>query len=91
MMVWNFIIWLIASVSLSNIMTQEFVFQPYRDWVEKTFPYNKKLIYLVNCPVCTGFWTGIATSFLFSGVEWWWAGFISSIACKMFIIWCEKD
>jgi hypothetical protein len=83
------VIWAFMSVGLSNILTREFVFEWWRKWVEKTFPYNNTFNYLVNCIVCTGFWCGIATSFFFPTISWWWAGFVCSILCKIVATYTE--
>lgn len=78
------------SVSIANILTQEYIFEGFRTWIEKTFPYNRLINYLVNCPVCTSFWTGLFCSFLFPSVIWWSAPFISCLVAKVFVIWENK-
>lgn len=79
-------IFILVSVSITNIITSEFIFEDFRNWwEEKLFPKSKKLKYLISCPVCTGFWIGLFTSFLF-GIPFWIAPFITSIFCKLLLI-----
>lgn len=83
------IIWALMSIGIANALTKEYVFQWWRDWVEKTFPYNNAFIYLTNCVVCSSFWIGTATSFLFANIQWWWAGFVALILAKIVATYTE--
>jgi len=89
-MIMQWIIWLLVSVSATNIITCEYIFAWLHEWVERVFPYNTYLITLINCPTCMGFWVGFAASFVFPSVSWWAAPFVCSLACKVFTIWSNK-
>lgn len=81
------IIYIITGVSASFIITREFIFEGLRDRWERLFFFSDKLKYLITCPVCLGFWVGLAASFLFPSVQWWWGGLAVSLACRLVQIW----
>lgn len=69
--------------------TQEYVFEWWRNWVEKTFPYDTRfsvtLKTFVNCPICQSFWVSLATVWLFPELEplWFAWPFASLITTKI--------
>ena len=56
----EFIIYILAVYGMTYIITKSFLFQSFRD----LFIKHKYLSYLVNCPVCMGFWVALIIYFL---------------------------
>lgn len=52
----EFIIFLLASIGLTFIVTQSYVFKSIRTSVQKICPILGKLL---HCPMCFGFWSSI--------------------------------
>lgn len=64
MIVFGFILVVLASVSIANIITEEYVFKWLRNLIIKT---NREwLITLFHCVTCMSFWCG-----LFVGLIWY--------------------
>lgn len=61
----NIIILYLISIGAADCVSRQYVFHRFREWVEKTFPYNQTFITLANCPVCQSFWTSFIVSFAF--------------------------
>lgn len=79
----NLLIFILASMGLTNAMVEENIFAWLRNLVKKYFPYSL-LNDLVNCQVCMGFWVGIGLSLIFPfGVHWFLCGLISSAVIKL--------
>lgn len=78
---------LVASVSLANIITQEYACK----WLRNFFSHWKVTSVMFRCITCMAFWTGLGV-FLIGGYGWHslvWA-LISSITAKTFYIWTTK-
>lgn len=45
----------------TNIITQSEIFEPIRDWADKTSHFLSSLF---SCPMCMGFWVGVFWSFI---------------------------
>lgn len=86
----NLILFILVSVSVTNIITSEFIFEKPREWWMKLFGWNEKLKYLITCPICLGFWVGLALSFPF-GIEWYIAPFITSIMAKLLVLYENRQ
>lgn len=77
------------AVGIADCLTQEYVFQWFRDWVSRTFPYDTAfsvtLKTFVNCPICQSFWASLAVVWFFPLlVEWWFVcPFICLITAKL--------
>lgn len=56
------IIFIIIGCGITNILTQSYIMEWYRDLFKK----NEYLSYLVKCTMCTGFWVGLIVSFIYS-------------------------
>jgi len=52
----TFLKFLLATIGLTFIVTQSKLFDPIRKFFGKI---HKKIEYLLNCPMCFGFWAGI--------------------------------
>ena len=51
----NFIIFLLATIGLTLIITQSYIFKTIREKAQKI---NSSLGKLFRCPMCMGFWCG---------------------------------
>lgn len=81
------IIFIIASIGLTNIIVREYVFEWLRKLINKWFPHSI-LNKLINCETCMGFWVGLVLALLFPaiGIHWFLAGLISSAANKLILL-----
>lgn len=81
----NLILFILVSISLTNIIYQEYVFAWFRNFIDKYFKYSL-LNKMLRCPTCLGFWCGILTSFAFPefGISWIVGAFITSITMKTY-------
>jgi len=81
----HLIIFILASISLTNIIGREFIFEWFRKFVNKHFRYSL-LLKILNCSTCLGFWTGLLIALLFPilGIHWFLGGLISSICMKTY-------
>ena len=61
---------LIISMSITNIVTQEYIFEPIRNLWCKIFSKHEKIQYLITCPICSGFWIGLFCGLLFFFGQW---------------------
>jgi hypothetical protein len=52
----DFTIFLLATIGLTMIITQSYIFKPIRENIQKISPFLGKLL---HCPMCFGFWSGI--------------------------------
>lgn len=59
-----------ATQRLTNIITDEEITRPAREWITATMPEGSRLTYLVNCPRCVSVWAGLAIG---SGITPRWA------------------
>ena len=57
----NFIVWALAVIGISTIVTQSTIFRPIRERLGKL---NKHLKTFLECSYCFSFWAAIATSML---------------------------
>lgn len=60
----NLILFILVSLSVTNIVVREYVFEWLRSYIRKWFP-NSLLNKMIHCPTCAGFWVGILLSFIF--------------------------
>lgn len=75
----DLLIFILATLGMTNIIVFGSIFEKPRNWVDKVFPYSM-LNKLLNCTTCIGFWSGIFLSLVFPfGIHWFIAGCISSI------------
>jgi len=58
----NFILFVLATIGLSFIITQYYIFKWLRDYAQSK---SKLLGKLLNCNSCVGFWSGLLIQFLF--------------------------
>lgn len=66
------IVAIIAAYGIVNIVTQGAIFDPLKEWLNSFDGIMvKKLVYLLNCPMCFGFWVGILLGCLYGPFEWW--------------------
>lgn len=90
----NLFIVLIISMSITNIITNEYIFEPIRDLWCRIFKKCEKLQCLISCPICCGFWVGLFLGLLFFFNQWISVAFIAfgtSFAMKLFSTWESKD
>jgi hypothetical protein len=85
----NFLIFLLATIGATLIVTQSYIFKPIRDYACKISP---KLGKLLHCSMCFGFWTSFIIQFIILAHErmsfiFYWSdmyyiiyGFIGSLA-----------
>ena len=70
----QFIILILASAGIINVLLFSPIFDWYRDLIVKIFDKfgkRKNGEYLIGCPVCTGFWVGVVMTALFAtGYIW---------------------
>lgn len=52
----DFTIFLLATIGLTMIITQSYIFKPIRKIIQQISPVLGKLL---HCPMCFGFWSGI--------------------------------
>lgn len=83
----NLIIFIIASISLTNIISREYIFEWFRKFIGKHFKYSM-LNKLINCETCLSFWIGLILSLIFPqlGIYWFLGGLIASICTKTYVI-----
>jgi uncharacterized protein (DUF2062 family) len=83
----DLLLFVLCSISLTNIIVREYIFQWMRNIIKKIFPYSL-LNKMIHCETCTGFWVGVALSLIFPffGLHWFIAGLISSISNKILAI-----
>ena len=80
----NLFIFIVISISLTNIIVRESIFEWFRNIFNKWFPYSI-VTKIVNCEACMGFWIGIILCFLYPiGLHWFICGLISSIMNKTY-------
>lgn len=79
---------ILVTCGVSFIVTQEYIFEAFRDVWCIVFHWSKLLQYVISCPVCLGFWIGLLFSFtpLFPTISFWVAPFITSFCCKLVLI-----
>lgn len=76
-------------MGIVDATTQEYVFEWFRAWVDKTFPYDTTfsvtLKTFVNCPICQSFWVSLITVWFFPALTQWWfvCPFICLISAKI--------
>ena len=81
------IIFILTTTGVSFIISQEFIFEGFREMWEKCFSFSDKLKYLISCPVCLGWWIGLVFSFLpFFNIHYLCAPFITAISCKIILL-----
>lgn len=87
------LIFIFLTCGVTFIITQEYIFEGFRNLWCKCLWFSKHLQYLITCPVCLGFWVGLVFSFtpLFPNMEYWFAPFITSFICKLVLIWQGKN
>jgi hypothetical protein len=83
----NLIIFIIISISLTNIVVRESIFERPRNFVDRIFHYSL-LNKVLQCETCFGFWAGILISVLFPSLQMHWliGGLLASIANKVFVL-----
>lgn len=79
------ILFIFVSCSVTNIITSEYIFEPIRDIWQRAFKRWDKIKYLISCPVCLGFWVGLALSFAFH-IHCLIGALITSLCMKVFVI-----
>lgn len=65
---------IIAAYGITNIVTQGAIFDPFKEWLGvkgKDSRVISKLVYLLNCPMCFGFWVGVLLGSFFGPFSWW--------------------
>ena len=65
------IVVIIAAYGITNIVTQGTIFDPIKEMLRGCRVIGEKLFYLLNCPMCFGFWVGLFLGLLFGPFEWW--------------------
>jgi hypothetical protein len=58
----DMLIWVLATFGLATIIVNSTIMAPFRAKVEKLSPFFGKL---VNCILCTGFWSGVFWSSMY--------------------------
>ena len=59
---------ILAGFGIVNILGKGSIFQRLRDWLE----LNTDILYkLISCPMCLGFWVGLALGGLYGPFPWW--------------------
>lgn len=58
-----------ATVGMSHIIVDGSIFNPFKTWLEKGGWLKGKLLSLMNCYQCSGFWSGV-----FVGLNMWLLG-----------------
>lgn len=85
------LLFIICTISATNIIVREYVFHWLRYLINRFFPHSM-LNKLINCETCTGFWVGVALTLLFPylgieiGIHWLIGGLISSILNKTYAL-----
>lgn len=80
----SLIIFILASLGMTNIIVRENIFAKIREFIDKKLPYSM-LNKIMTCLTCCGFWVGIILTLLFPslGINWLIGGCISSICNKI--------
>jgi hypothetical protein len=68
------IITIIAAYGITNIVTQGAIFDPFKEKLLEMGNGSKiveKIVYLLNCPMCFGFWVGVLLGSFFGPFAWW--------------------
>lgn len=58
----EFIVNILASVGLTLIITESFLFEPVRSKISKS---SEKIGYLFGCPMCMGVWMGACVGWVY--------------------------
>ena len=83
------ILFIFVSCSITNIIASEYIFEPIRDIWQRVFKRWDKIKYLISCPVCLGFWVGLALSFAFH-IHFLIGALITSLCMKVLVIYENK-
>jgi hypothetical protein len=65
------IVVIIAAYGVTNIVTQGTIFDPFKEWIKGFSIVGDRLFYLLNCPMCFGFWVGLFLGLFFGPFVWW--------------------
>jgi hypothetical protein len=72
---------ILATSGITFLITYSVIFEPLRSFIDKRSDFLGELF---SCPMCAGFWTGLAVSFIsFPDYNIIYAGAITSFACWM--------
>lgn len=63
MELFNLLLFIMTSVGITNIIVNGSIFEPIRQFIENKSSFLGDML---QCPMCTGFWVGMAASFWFS-------------------------
>ena len=64
----NFILFVLATIGLTNIIIDGSIFAPLRNFLEKILP--SKIYSIFQCFQCMGTWCGFICGFLLVGHSW---------------------
>ena len=95
MLIEDLLVWILVCYGITNVVTGSTIMAPVR---QKSQKIHKKLGELLECPMCFGFWVGVAVSLLwasptglgesvFLGPVWYHYildGFLASGTCWLF-------
>jgi hypothetical protein len=84
----NFLLLVLAAVGMSHILADGSIFAPLKFWMSKQENwftrslFSRKLLELLNCYQCNGFWSGLITYSVYCmGWNWFlWALAISLVS-----------
>lgn len=62
---------IIAAYGIVNIVTQGVIFDSIKERIRCFKFFGEKLYYLLNCPMCFGFWVGLFLGIFYGPFESW--------------------
>src|SRR6185503_2384959 len=82
----NFTLYVLAAVGMSHILADASVIAPFKLWLSgKNNWFGKKLLEMLNCYQCNGFWSGFAVAVLgWLGLTWVLWAFAISLVSPLF-------
>ncbi len=79
----DLIIFILASIGLTNIIVNSNIFKPVREWMELQ---SEALGELFGCVTCVGFWVGLFLPMFYFDMPCLIGGAISSISNYVFVV-----
>lgn len=69
------IVYVLAVMRLTRLLTADTVLDPVRIWLARKFGPESTVLEFLGCPWCVGFWLSLAAApavVAYFGWSWWW-------------------
>ncbi len=60
----DFVLFLMAAVGLSHLLADGSIFAPFKFWLNGKGWFGAKIVEMMNCYQCNGFWSGLVLALL---------------------------